>query len=535
MRFMKRCWQRRWIRGCVWTLVSLAGIIAFLWAWIDFTGSRQWRKAQARLAREGQPIDLRALAPNPIPEAENFCAIPLLRDLSVVIDDDWDKGEPGKKRARLKAAYRLIFNKKGLVPDLPNAALGQRVDLRQWSTWLRDDGLTEQSGDPSRDMLAVLSKENTWFVELAAGLDRPRAQWTPSWKTHALPRNLVYIRTPHLFSVTELSHNLARRCAAAAYAGDARQAHDAAQILARLSQACQEEPFSEGMLTGAHEAILLANATWDLCDIHSGTAADFERLETALAAMDFRRATCLAFSAAVIEGVNGVRLAEDDPTHYYTSWGLNGPKSHLSPAFRFLPSGIFDANAAVMANTGFDYFIKPLRDRGWKAALSSTHEFMTALIAADPNPWTHPSDVMKRVVFPALDVPFPIYAQTLVNQAIVACALERYRIANGDYPDSLNFVELSEGKHLPVDILTGQPMGYRKTANGKYALWCVSFNEKDHDGTRVLEKERPEHTRFRLKTYAGDWVWNFPEDYRANLMRVGSIPKRSLHLTFGTE
>jgi hypothetical protein len=135
MRFLKRCWQRRWIRGGVWTFVSLAGIIALLWAWIDFAGSRQWRKVQARLAREGQPLDLRTLAPDPIPDAENFCAIPLLRDLSVVIDDDWDKGEPGKKRARLKAASRTLFDKKSLPPELPNAALGQRVDLRHWSTF----------------------------------------------------------------------------------------------------------------------------------------------------------------------------------------------------------------------------------------------------------------------------------------------------------------------------------------------------------------------------------------------------------------
>ena len=103
-----------------------------------------------------------------------------------------------------------------------------------------------------------------------------------------------------------------------------------------------------------------------------------------------------------------------------------------------------------------------------------------------------------------------IYAQTLVNQAIIACALERHRIANGSYPDSLDLVTLTDGKSLPTDILTGKPMGYRRTANGKYVLWCVSLNGKDHGGTRVLDKEQPENTRVWKDTYEGDWVWDFP-------------------------
>ena len=108
-------------------------------------------------------------------------------------------------------------------------------------------------------------------------------------------------------------------------------------------------------------------------------------------------------------------------------------------------------------------------------------------------------------------IPRGIYAQTLVNQAIIACALERHRIQNGSYPDSLDLVKLTDGKSLPMDILTGKPMGYHRTANGKYVLWCVSLNGKDHGGTRVLDKEHPENTKFRKDTYEGDWVWDFPE------------------------
>ena len=177
------------------------------------------------------------------------------------------------------------------------------------------------------------------------------------------------------------------------------------------------------------------------------------------------------------------------------------------------PSGFFDANAAVVTNTEFVYFVKPLRNHGWRAALASSHELEAVLLQMKAKRWTHPSTLVASISVPPLRhiIPRAIYAQTLVNQAIIACALERYRIEHGSYPDSLAPVTLADGKPLPVDILTELPMGYRKTVNGKYALWCVSLNGTDHDGARVLDQEHPEKTKFRDETYDGDWVWDFPE------------------------
>ncbi len=85
--------------------------------------------------------------------------------------------------------------------------------------------------------------------------------------------------------------------------------------------------------------------------------------------------------------------------------------------------------------------------------------------------------------------------QTLVNQARLACALERYRLAQGHYPESLDALTPRFIEKPPHDLIGGQPLKYRRTNGGGYLLYSVGWDEKDSGG--VPGKSREE----------GDWVW----------------------------
>ena len=69
---------------------------------------------------------------------------------------------------------------------------------------------------------------------------------------------------------------------------------------------------------------------------------------------------------------------------------------------------------------------------------------------------------------PALDTAIRKFAivQTQVDLARVACALERYRLAHGEYPESLDALVPQFIDHLPHDIINGQPLHYRRTDDG---------------------------------------------------------------------
>jgi hypothetical protein len=85
--------------------------------------------------------------------------------------------------------------------------------------------------------------------------------------------------------------------------------------------------------------------------------------------------------------------------------------------------------------------------------------------------------------------------QTRANQALIACGLERYRLANGRYPETLADLRPKFVDALPRDILNGQPLHYCLKAEGNYLLYSVGWNERDEGG---VPGERDQ----------GDWVWD---------------------------
>ncbi len=92
-------------------------------------------------------------------------------------------------------------------------------------------------------------------------------------------------------------------------------------------------------------------------------------------------------------------------------------------------------------------------------------------------------------------------AQTALNQAIVACALERYHLAKGDYPEKLEMLVPQFANQLPVDVLTGDPYKYRRTGEN-FVLYSPGWNETDEGGIsgKNLYDEKE-----------GDWVWRYDE------------------------
>lgn len=90
------------------------------------------------------------------------------------------------------------------------------------------------------------------------------------------------------------------------------------------------------------------------------------------------------------------------------------------------------------------------------------------------------------------------YIQTLVNQTQIACALERYRLAHGQYPETLDALTPQFMEIIPHDIIGGEPLHYRRTPDGKFLLYSVGWNETDDGG------QEPAHMSDYTK---GDWVW----------------------------
>lgn len=90
--------------------------------------------------------------------------------------------------------------------------------------------------------------------------------------------------------------------------------------------------------------------------------------------------------------------------------------------------------------------------------------------------------------------------QTKVNEARVACALERFRLARGGYPQRLGDLAPDFIDALPHDVIGGGPLIYKRTANG-FLLYSVGWNGTDDGGKIAWQDNR------YISLEAGDWVW----------------------------
>ena len=88
-----------------------------------------------------------------------------------------------------------------------------------------------------------------------------------------------------------------------------------------------------------------------------------------------------------------------------------------------------------------------------------------------------------------------VHNQSLVNEGQIACALERYRLAHGDYPPTLDALSSEFIEKLPHDIIGGQPLHYCRTGDGKFLLYSVGWNRTDDGGIASDKMDQD------------DWVW----------------------------
>jgi hypothetical protein len=85
--------------------------------------------------------------------------------------------------------------------------------------------------------------------------------------------------------------------------------------------------------------------------------------------------------------------------------------------------------------------------------------------------------------------------QTLINQAYIACALERFHTRNDKYPDNLDALVPGFAESLPHEVINDQPYKYRIGPGDKFVLYSVGWNEKDNGGVPGTALSN------------GDWVW----------------------------
>jgi hypothetical protein len=157
-------------------------------------------------------------------------------------------------------------------------------------------------------------------------------------------------------------------------------------------------------------------------------------------------------------------------------------------------------------------FLAELTPRGWMCQDLVRHAnfYPDVLASLDPARQIIFPEKLHAVPFhPSLDTSLAIMLlpnfskaiqttarnQTMVNQALIACALERYRLAHGEYPESLGALAPQFITAIPHDFIGGQPPHYRRASGGTFTLYSIGWNGRDNGGARGQSNTD------------GDWIW----------------------------
>jgi hypothetical protein len=198
-------------------------------------------------------------------------------------------------------------------------------------------------------------------------------------------------------------------------------------------------------------------------------------------------------------------LLRGQPTTQLGNEGLDGWDKPMETYRRLVPTGWLRFEQANLARTMQSMLLPDAEIEQHRIDPRKVQRAQAAFEKSLQPPWKSVPQhrVFCHLLIPALGRSYSkfAYAQTVADQAMLACALERYRLAKGQFPAALDALVPACLEKIPPDVITGEPMHYRRAPDGQFLLWSVGWNEEDEDGT-------PGDSASDDKR--GDWVWQYP-------------------------
>jgi hypothetical protein len=511
---------RRLLIGLAW----LVTITAMFYAEEDWRGWHEWNHYRRQLEAGGAQLDLAAFTPKPVPDDQNFAAIPVI--------ESWftQRTNFAKKWAdHYSLASTMIGSETNPPAPEGNSYQGGKryfLDLVAWQMAFAavqsDQTNSNQkfsSGtiDPTSRaiaapvVLAGLVSSETELDQLRAASDRPYARYPVVYDLD----NPWGILLPHLGNIKRTVQRLQLRACAELAAGRTDDALADVKLMLYLADSAKTEPFLISYLVRLACVHIALQPVWEGLAEHAWSDAQLQELQVWFQQYDFvadmkrpldsERAAGILTGDLLARGKYNLDILTTDPKQSGSAsvnlLGWIAPRGwyHLEQLndvrlFQLQFEGAFDSGQKRVFPRQIASNVKALAPafannhwitRNWVTVICIRHQ------------------LMARVLLPALyKIPLrAAAAQTAVDEAAIACALERYRLANEQYPDTLAVLVPRFISQLPDDVISGEPYKYHRTADGQFALYSVGWNETDDGGV-------PGKTLFDEKE--GDWVWQYP-------------------------
>jgi hypothetical protein len=510
----KAKWRWRLLRWGLIGLVGISTLAAILVTEENWRGKHDWENFQREAAARGERFDLASVVPPTVPDDQNFYSAPIVAGAM-----DWNHrqqtDEPGPPGA--DAANRMNFNiYRGDSKNWPerggNWQKGTLTDLKQWQRYFRDfagtpEGKTNgfpvapQPQTPAADILLALSGFDPAIEELREASQRPyvRMPWDYESGFDGVGDIL-----PWLANVKRCGQLFQLRILAELDNGQSELALEDVKLLMRVTDSLREPPFLISHLVRIAMMAITLQPIYEGLAQHRWSETQLKELEQVLAKQDYLADFEFALKGEKIFAIQTFekqRITRESKELEESS----GTNKIVTLSFRLMPSAFFYQTELAFAQM-HQQFILPLVDLTNRVVAPATLLQAGAAVQVQKKHYS-PYKIQAQMVFPAIAASVKKFAmiQSQVDLAQVACALERYWLAHGEYPGTLDALAPQFIAQLPHDIINGQPLHYRLTDGGKFILYSVGWNETDDGGKVVLTKSGS------VDREKGDWVWQYPQ------------------------
>lgn len=446
----------------------------------EWSIERQWQRYATEARERNVKLLLTDFAQPPIPDEKNFAALPM-----------WTRVFTDNAAGELFKLPDHPETKK--IPGFGDVMKNESIDWSAWQTYFQKAGyLKEVTSEPARDVLTALDHYAPQFAEWNEGQSRPECRF---------PLDLAKgadMALPHLAVFQNITKLLALRLRAHLALGESSAALNDLKTGLQGYERLTNHPTMIGGLVRISLLSTLVFAVGDGLKDHAWRDVELREIQTELGKVDLQADYRLAlgsehgFLNTVMDST--VKMSALQRGRHVAQWealesklaGLDGANSWRSYAWALIPRSVFRKNQ-LRAN----HYLEELLAQADTASGKFDPDRPTpSALSPDPEDWEH------RYYF-SFGQSFPVYAsvarkyivmQTRLDQARLACALERDRLARGAYPDKLSQLVPEFIESVSEDVYARAPYRYLNLEGKSFRLYGVGQNRMDDGGAMDPKK-----------------------------------------------
>jgi hypothetical protein len=473
----------------------------------NWRSKRAWRSYEAQLKAQGEKLSLPLLAPEPVADDQNFAQTPFLAPLFDFREDR--ATNPGPSPWRDTNAHNRVatFASDLIFPgSFDNSwRKGELIDLSAWAA-----ALTKGTNYSVADVAAFtrtraasvilqhLEKYQPVLDELREASKRPHSRFNIKYQDN------IATLIPHVNVLKSISRIYALRASAELALDKNEKAFADVRMALYLGDAIGNEPILVSKLVRVAILQQALQPVWEGLKEHKWSGAQLAGLQQLFSNYDFLAETTDAFRgerALVNDFMDQFRTVKR--AEYMQAFSNAGPPNDAQTLmFYFVPSAVFYQNQLKINRIYQELFLPMVTPAQHRVhpEIDTDGKVEEQIEKGFPG-----YRVFARMLVPSISKAAMkmANAQVVADQAMLACALERYRLANNQLPASLDELKPRFIDRIPHDVINGEPLKYRRINDQQFALYSVGWNQKDDNGAIVIAK----NVLNTIDIKSGDWVW----------------------------